>query len=100
MFIDVCVKNIKEKYTLIFVSGACKGTDTLGEQYAKEHNYTIETYPADWKSFGKKAGPIRNKQMADIGDYFICFWDGRSPGTKSMIEYVKQTGKPIRIKMI
>lgn len=60
----------------------------------------IETYPANWKSFGKKAGPIRNKHMADIGDFFICFWDGHSPGTRSMIELIKQTGKPIRIKMI
>ena len=38
--------------------------------------------------------------MAKVGDYVICFWDGKSRGTKSMIEYAKKFNKPIRIKYI
>ena len=63
-YIDMCIKNIKEKYTLIFLSGGCKGADMLGERYAKENSFNIERYTADWQKYGKSAGPRRNIQMA------------------------------------
>ncbi len=99
-FISHCIKNIKTQYNLIFVCGCCKGADKMGEKYAKENNYTVEYYPAEWDKYGKKAGPIRNEKMAMEGDYIICFWDGKSKGTMSMIHYAKKYNKPIRIKDI
>ena len=99
-FIESCIKQIKKEHTLIFVSGGCRGADALGERFAKENGYSIEKYPADWENLGKAAGPIRNRKMAEIGDYIICFWDGKSRGTKSMIEFAKELNKPIRIKRI
>ena len=99
-YIDFCVKNIKKKYTLIFISGGCTGADCLGERYAKENGYATEYYPAEWNKYGKSAGPKRNEKMAQVGDYIICFWDGKSRGTKSMIAYAKKFNKPIRIKYI
>lgn len=96
-YIDICISKIKTEYTLIFVSGTCKGADSLGERYALENNYGLEKYPAEWDKFGRSAGPRRNKIMAEIGDYFICFWDGKSTGTKSMIDYATELKKPIRI---
>ena len=68
------------------VSGGAKGADTLGEQYAKENNYPLKKFPADWELHGKSAGYIRNKQMAEYGDILIAFWDGESKGTKHMID--------------
>ena len=99
-YIDWAISNIKNEHELIFVSGGAKGADALGERYAKEKGYELEIYPAEWQKYGPKAGPIRNKQMAKIGDYIICFWDGKSKGTKSMIEFAKDYGKPIKIKMV
>ena len=99
-FIDLCISDLKEEHFLIFVSGGCTGADRLGERYAIRHGYRLECYPAEWNRFGKSAGPIRNHQMADISDYVICFWDGKSPGTKSMIEIAEKFGKTIKIKMI
>lgn len=43
---------------------------------------------------------MRNRQMAEVCDYVICFWDGKSRGTKSMIEFAKQCNKPIKVKRI
>jgi len=100
VYIEHCISRIKNEYTLIFVSGGCHGADQLGERFAKENNYKIERYPANWKKYGNSAGPIRNKQMADAGDYFICFWDENSNGTKSMINFAKALKKPIKIKII
>lgn len=85
-YIDFCISEIRSQYNLIFVSGGCKGADLLGEQYARENSLKIERYPAQWEIFGKKAGPKRNKKMAEIGDFIICFWDGKSRGTKSLID--------------
>jgi len=99
-YIDFCISDIKKKYKLIFISGGCSGADLLGEQYAKENGYPLEIYPANWKKYGKSAGPKRNKLMAENCDYVICFWDGQSRGTKSMIDYARALGKPIKIKKI
>lgn len=99
-YIDFCVQRLIKQYTLIFVSGGCRGADALGERYANENGWLVEQYFADWKRYGKCAGPIRNKQMAEVSDYVICFWDGKSRGTKSMIDFTVQLGKPIRVKKI
>ena len=67
------------------VSGHAEGADKLGERYAKEHNIKCAVFPADWKSYGRKAGPIRNTQMIEYASLeipeVIAFWDGQSHGT-------------------
>ncbi len=99
-YIDFCIKDIRKKYTLIFISGDCKGADKLGEKYAIENRFNIEKFPANWNKYGKSAGPKRNEIMAQKADYIICFWDKQSKGTKSMIYYAKKYNKPLRIKII
>lgn len=68
------------------VSGGAKGADQLGERYARERGYPIKLFPANWAEYGKMAGPIRNNEMANYSDLLIAFWDGKSSGTKNMIE--------------
>ena len=99
-YIDFCLSDIRKKNEIIIVSGCARGADALGERYAKENGFKVEKYPADWAAYGKSAGPRRNKQMAAVCDYVICFWDEKSKGTKSMIECTQSYGKPIRIKII
>ena len=99
-FIDLCISRIKIDNTLIFLSGCCQGADMLGEKYAIKNGYKIEKFPAEWKKYGNTAGPKRNLEMAKICDYVICFWDGKSKGTKSMLNYAQQYNKPLRIKYI
>ena len=59
-----------------------------------------EIYPADWEKYGRAAGPKRNKKIAEISDYIICFWDGKSIGTKSLLSFAEKYGKPVKIKLI
>ena len=96
-YIDKCLSNIRNENEIIIMSGGAKGADALGEQYAKENGFKIERYNADWDKYGRSAGPKRNEQMAKNCDCVICFWDGQSHGTKSMINYAKKYNKPIRI---
>ena len=100
LFIDQCISKIREKEPLIFMSGGCRGADEIGERYAKAHGIGVERYSADWKKYGRRAGPIRNRQMAQTADMVMCFWDGKSGGTKSMIECADRLGKHVIIKII
>ena len=99
-YIDFCISKIRNEYTLVFVSGGCSGADLLGERYARDNGFKIERYDAEWDKYGRSAGPIRNEKMARAGDYVICFWDGKSRGTKSMINYAKQQGRSLKVKMV
>ena len=99
-YIDFCLKNIRSENKIVIISGCASGADALGERYALENGFAIEKFPAEWGKYGRSAGPIRNGKMAEAADYVICFWDGKSRGTRSMIENAKKYGKGIRIKMI
>lgn len=86
--------------TVEIVSGAARGTDQLGERYAKEYGLGIKRFPvtnADWKKWGKSAGPIRNEQMAKYATHCVCFWDGASRGTNNMIELAKKHNLKLEI---
>jgi len=47
---------------------------------------------------GKAAGFIRNAEMAEYADALIAFWDGRSKGTKHMIDLAKKHGLKVKIQ--
>lgn len=96
-YISSCIAKIQTEDTLIFLSGGCRGADQIGERYAEEHGYALELYPAQWERYGRRAGPVRNRTMAEQGDYFICFWDGKSRGTGSLIRYAQKLNKPVSV---
>ena len=79
------------------VSGLAKGADSLAIDYANEKGYSVLEFPANWKEFGKRAGYVRNEQMADVGDVLIAFWDCESHGTKHMIQIAKKKGLEVFI---
>ena len=83
---------------IVIISGGASGADALGEQYAKERGYKILRYPAQWKKYGRQAGPMRNREMADNADALIAYWDGESRGTKNMIEEAKKRGLQVAVK--
>lgn len=79
------------------VSGAARGADSLGERYAQEYNLSIHRKPADWDRYGKSAGYRRNAEMAKYADAAVCFWDGKSRGTKHMIDLAEKEGLQVKV---
>lgn len=77
------------------VSGGARGVDKMGEVIAEANNLPLKRFPADWNSYGKGAGLIRNRDMAYYADALVAVWDGRSTGTKHMIDYMKKLNKPV-----
>ena len=85
------------------VSGGARGADTLGERFANEMGLEISRFIPDWDGLGKRAGYVRNAEMAKFavedGNYgvLIAFWDGQSRGTKHMIDLAKRYGLEVHV---
>ena len=93
--IDHCAWDIS-----VVISGAAKGIDSLGEEWAELHNVPCEVYPADWTKFGRSAGPRRNTQMAENADALIAIWDGESRGTNNMINTASKKGLIVKVIIV
>lgn len=81
------------------VSGTAIGVDRLGEVWGRANNIPVKEMPANWNRYGKKAGMIRNKNMAEYCDAAIIIWDGESRGTRNMIDNMIKQKKPYYIGM-
>ena len=85
------------------VSGGARGADTLGERFANEMGLEISRFIPDWYGLGKRAGYVRNAEMAkfavedDNDGMLIAFWDGQSRGTKHMIDLAKRYGLEVHV---
>ena len=93
--VDKCLSRFRNEYEIIILSGHCSGADMMAERYAKENGFGLEVFPADW-SLGRKAGPLRNKQMVDVADFAIAFTSG-GRGTQSLINFANQKGIPTKV---
>ena len=82
---------------IVIVSGKARGADSLGERYANEMGYEVAEFPANWDKYGKRAGYIRNEEMAKYADACVCFWDGKSKGTKHMIDLANKHNLKLRV---
>lgn len=98
--VDAFLSELVKRGKICILSGACRGVDEMGERYAAEHGFAVERYPAEWGKYGRSAGPRRNREMVEKADFVIAFWDGESAGTRSLVQYAEQLGKPLRIKKI
>ena len=76
------------------VSGTARGADVTGEQWARARDIPIKRFEPNWEQYGKSAGFIRNSEMGAYADAAICFWNGKSAGTKHMIQTMKFQHKP------
>lgn len=103
---------IKENIILItqVVSGDAKGIDQLGSKIAHKLGIPVKVFPAEWNDIANKpkheirynrygaywvkAGMHRNSIMRDYADVLIAIWDGKSKGTKDMIDKMIKAKKP------
>ena len=83
------LEHLKSNVTQV-ISGAARGADSLGEQWAKENQIDTLISPANWTLYGKRAGFVRNEDIIKNCDFCIAFWDGKSKGTNHMIDLAKR----------
>lgn len=81
-------------YVDVLIHGGARGADLLSAKWVSKlfPSVPIEEYKADWDTFGKSAGYLRNKQMLDEGkpNYVIAFPGGK--GTANMVKQAQDAG--------
>lgn len=110
--LDALLFNVCTTHEIHIVSGCAKGADKLGEEYADLRGFEVDHYEADWKNldvepciirtndygqYNAAAGGIRNALMADNSEATVVFWDGKSTGSKDMIQRTKDAGNKLRV---
>lgn len=87
---------------LRMMHGGARGADSLAQRAIKKYKIAHKVFPADWDTHGKKAGPLRNIQMADYLDF--CRDHGHSTqvlafpggsGTMHMISLAEARNHPV-----
>lgn len=81
-----------DEENLIIISGMARGADLLGVRWAIQYKRPLIRMPADWDKYGRRAGYIRNSEMADVGTHLLALWDSKSRGTKNMIDIACDKG--------
>lgn len=96
-FLDYIAKVAKEdddETIEAIVHGGCDGADYLAEEWAHARGVQVEVYLADWKTHGKKAGPMRNQRMINEAKPDICIAFPGGRGTADMVRRARAADVP------
>lgn len=94
---ELCQLNPKEDEILV---GDCPtGVDHLVEYFCFTEGFKCTVFRANWKGYGRAAGPIRNREMLDeMPDYLVAVhYDlESSKGTKNCVKTARKLGIEVR----
>ena len=97
---NLAVKNL-EKYlpegTTEIVSGGARGIDSCAKNYANTNGIPLKEFLPNYDEFGRSAPLLRTLEIIDYADIVLAFWDGKSRGTKFVIDKCRAKGKPVNI---
>jgi predicted Rossmann fold nucleotide-binding protein DprA/Smf involved in DNA uptake len=91
--------HITERPTEV-VSGGARGVDTYAAQYANEQGIPLKVFKPDYRAHLQGAPIRRNELIVQYADKVLAFWDGKSKGTKYVIEYARKHGKQVQVVQI
>jgi hypothetical protein len=77
--------------------GGADGADQHARRAAAVLGLIAYTFRPDYAKDGKAAPHVRNDVMLAQADRVIAFWDGRSPGTKSVIDKARKRGLKVEV---
>ena len=88
------------KNTTEIVSGGAKGVDTSAREYAKSNGIKLTEFLPEYTRFGRSAPLKRNITIIEYSDIVLAFWDGKSRGTKFVIDNCRKLGVEVRVYII
>lgn len=83
--------------TTEIVSGGAKGVDTSAREYAKSNGIKLTEFLPEYTRFGRSAPLKRNITIIGYSDIVLAFWDGKSSGTKFVIDNCHRLGVEVRV---
>lgn len=100
--IETVIADRPDDFTITLVHGNAKGADLLADRFmrnarkfmlTKGFTIVIEPHNADWEKWGKSAGPVRNKEMVDLGaDVIVAFIKNNSRGATHCLSLAEKAG--------
>lgn len=79
------------------VSGGARGVDTSAKEYADTQGIKLTEFLPEYSRYGRGAPLKRNVSIVEYADLVLAFWDGKSNGTKFVIDECKKQNKVIRV---
>jgi len=79
------------------VSGGAKGIDTCAKDYALQHGLKLTEFMPEYEKYGRGAPLRRNITIIEYADLVLAFWDGKSRGTKYVIDNCKKRNIPVAV---
>ena len=79
------------------VSGGARGVDTSAREYALANGIKLTEFLPEYEKYGRSAPLKRNITIIKNADLVLAFWDGRSHGTKFVIDNCKKLGIPVKV---
>lgn len=86
--------------TTEIVSGGAKGVDTSAREYALSHGIKLTDFLPEYTKYGRSAPLKRNITIIEYSDIVLAFWDGKSRGTKFVIDNCRKLGVEVRVYII
>ena len=86
--------------TTEIISGGAKGIDTCAKEYAIANNIKLTEFLPEYEKYGRSAPLKRNITIIENADTVLAFWDGKSNGTRFVIDNCKKLGKEIKVEII
>ena len=86
--------------TTEIVSGGARGVDTSAREYALGRGLKLTEYLPEYTRYGRGAPLRRNITIIEGADLVLAFWDGKSRGTKYVIDNCKRRNIPVQVYLI
>lgn len=79
------------------VSGGARGIDACAKDYALRHGLKLTEFLPEYEKYGRGAPLRRNITIIEYADFVLAFWDGKSRGTKYVIDNCKKRNIPVAV---
>lgn len=80
---------------LVVYHGGASGADRLVDEACRARGITVEAVSAEWRRYGRAAGPIRNRRMLLFAQpHFVVAFPG-GKGTADLVTRAQAAGIPV-----
>ena len=86
--------------TTEIVSGGAKGVDTCAREFALANGITLTEFKPEYNRYGRCAPLKRNITILEYADVVLAFWDGKSRGTKFVMDACRERGIPLEVHIL
>ena len=92
-----CLEKYLPKHITEIVSGGAKGVDSCAKEFAIANNIKLTEFLPDYQKYKRGAPLKRNLEIIEYADLVIAFWDGKSKGTKFVIDNCQKRNKTVDV---